>query len=613
MEKIASELKMSELKQVNLCKAYEALQSEASTVLLLTVQWKDLDDHFNVTRMALQEKLEELVEREKNVEARENELGDNDSLLNSEIDLKSKRLVEIGKTIDERRKVLKLIGREADSLNLSIQEKRRELEITAKQSGAAKELVVEKERELDCLKKEVNNRVKILGILERTRTQRSEEVESKEKELGSVRGMLKKCKEDLEFKERQMQSIRRSLEDYRKEFMLRKEQIKMKEERLHAIEESIAECGIELGMKEKELDLIQKDFELKKRNFVSLKKSMDQCAYEFDSKERKFEGLITALKAKETPSELEISELGLAYKRVEEFLKDVELKEKNLASLQRLVEERFHELEKRESQFEATRKEFGLIRNTLAFQAMEKKNAVDPRVKIEPSDNDCNCDDFLSFARYQYCITNGHFLLVLLSEQLKKQESLCTEIYTVLQRSPKPAKLVLDAVRGFYPRHSSKENTSFDLGIVRSSCILLMEQLAKASPEISPQVREEAMKLAGEWKAKMTVKAENVLEVLGFVQLLASYGLASGFDADELRSILDVAGSSSQASELRRTLCIADKAPGELFCFYIYKSCLTCGGLDLKIQDFGHFFKFMSEWQFSWFVSYYRYTQHWDP
>ena len=42
------------------------------------------------------------------------------------------------------------------------------------------------------------------------------------------------------------------------------------------------------------------------------------------------------------------------------------------------------------------------------------------------------------------------------------------------------------------------------------------------------------MSLAMEWRMKMRVDAENSLEVLGFLQLLASYRLASAFDADEL-------------------------------------------------------------------------------
>ncbi|XP_024021988.1 uncharacterized protein LOC112091775 [Morus notabilis] len=523
MEKIESDMKISELKQVSLCKAYEALHSEASTVLLLTLQWKDLDEHFNTTRNSLREKFEELLEREKS-------------------------------------------------------ENRRELEVAVKKKLATQESVAERQKELDKVKKEIKDRAKKLDSLERSVRQRSEEFESKGKELNSVRGTLKKCREDLDCKERQLYSIRRSLEDNRKEVELIDDQlkksrnsihdcdleIKLREQRLQAIQDSTAERSIELEMKEKELDLLCKDLELERKMFVSLKKSVEQCTSGFDAKERKFEALMKALQVKETSSESKIEELGLTHKRVNECLKELELKEKNFASLQRQVEERFHELEKREKQFEATKKEFDSIRNTLAFRSMVKTKAPNSHVKIEQSDNDQNSGDFPSLASNQSCITNGHSLQVLLSEQLKKQESLCTDIYTVLQRSPDPAKLVLDAIQGFFPSHSSAANTSLDLGIVRSGCILLLEQLMKASPPISPQVREEAMKLAGDWKAKMTLNAPNVLEVLGFVRLLASYGLASAFDADEVRSLLDVVSANGQASELRRTLCVADKVPVDI-------------------------------------------------
>lgn len=578
MEKIESDLKISELKQVSLCKAYEALHSEASTVLLLTLQWKDLDEHFNTTRNSLREKFEELLEREKSVAAREKQLEDEDSRLNSEIGLKSKRLDEIESMTEESRKELELNEQQVRSLNLSIQENRRELEVAVKKKLATQESVAERQKELDKVKKEIKDRAKKLDSLERSVRQRSEEFESKGKELNSVRGTLKKCREDLDCKERQLYSIRRSLEDNRKEVELIDDQlkksrnsiydcdleIKLREQRLQAIQDSTAERSIELEMKEKELDLLCKDLELERKMFVSLKKSVEQCTSGFDAKERKFEALMKALQVKETSSESKIEELGLTHKRVNECLKELELKEKNFASLQRQVEERFHELEKREKQFEATEKEFDSIRNTLAFRSMVKTKAPNYHVKVEQSDNDQNSGDFPSLASNQSCITNGHSLQVLLSEQLKKQESLCTDIYTVLQRSPDPAKLVLDAIQGFFPSQSSAENASLDLSIVRSGCILLLEQLMKASPPISPQVREEAMKLAGDWKGKMTLNAPNVLEVLGFVRLLACYGLASAFDADEVRSLLDVVSANGQASELRRTLCVADKAPGEL-------------------------------------------------
>ncbi|KDP23588.1 hypothetical protein JCGZ_23421 [Jatropha curcas] len=56
----------------------------------------------------------------------------------------------------------------------------------------------------------------------------------------------------------------------------------------------------------------------------------------------------------------------------------------------------------------------------------------------------------------------------------------------------------------------------------------------------------------------MKVDAEHYLEVLGFLQLLASYGLVSEFDADELFTQLEVVAQHSQA-ELLRVLGFADK------------------------------------------------------
>ena len=578
METITSDLKISKLKQDSLCKAYETLHSEASSILLLTLQWKDLEDHFNSTRKSLKDELEKLVERETKVGDREKELEDKESKLKMEIELKAESLDGIEKRIEERNQ----------SFELSIQEKRQELEITVKQYHAAQRLVAEKEKEVDGLAKAIKERTKKLDSLERSIRQKSEEVEVKGNEVELIRGMLKKCKDDVYVKERH---FRRSVEDHKKEIEQKEEhlrvlcrsihecekEIKLREEKVCGIEYSIFEGSVEFELMKKKLDLMFMDEEVKRKSFVSLKQSVDKCVYEFDMKEKQFRDLMESLEVKEGELESKIEELGLIHKRVIESFEEVESKEKNVVSLQRLMEERFSELEKREDQFEdrvneftLRQKEFDSIQNlkSTEFGVKEKIDLFHSRVKFEKSEANLSSANFMSFASYQYRITNGQFLQMLLSEQLRRHDFRCSELFAVLQTSSDPAKLVLEAVQGFYPLHSSMKEMEFDLNIIRRSCILLLEQLMKASPDISPQVREEAIKLAGDWKSKMTVttEKENSLEVLGFLQLLASYRLASAFDGDEVRRLLDVVGQNREAYELRRVLCIADEAHGELFC-----------------------------------------------
>ncbi|XP_024021987.1 uncharacterized protein LOC21393521 [Morus notabilis] len=150
--------------------------------------------------------------------------------------------------------------------------------------------------------------------------------------------------------------------------------------------------------------------------------------------------------------------------------------------------------------------------------------------------------------------------LVVLNEHLKKHNLICNEIFTALKASSDPAKLALHAMQGIYHLNSSAKNHKFGKSFVGRSCIVLSESLMKASSEINPQERNEAMKLARDWKAKIIAATENRFAVFSFLQFVASYGLASTIDANELRSLLDVVGLNGQALQLSSSICAVDKA-----------------------------------------------------
>jgi len=108
-----------------------------------------------------------------------------------------------------------------------------------------------------------------------------------------------------------------------------------------------------------------------------------------------------------------------------------------------------------------------------------------------------------------------------------------------------------------------KGDVEFDESIVQGSCVLLLEQLLELSPDIKPQVKQEAMRLANDWRIKMRVDADHSLEVLGFLQLLASYRLASSFDADELVKYLEKVAEDDHLRDLCGVLGLDDKIPGK--------------------------------------------------
>ncbi|PON63140.1 Frigida-like [Trema orientale] len=599
MENITSELKISELKQGSLFKAYEELHSQASSILMFSLQWRDLEAHFGSTRKLIETGLEQLIEREKDLISREKELEAKGSELNSNLALKETQLGGIERLIEELSKLLESNKQHVDSLESLIQENREELHVKERQYAEIQRLIGEKEREFDhikCCIKEGEERFEYvkgcikegeekLEVLEKRVKQKSEEAESKAKEVDSIRRTLRGYKDDIELKDRQFNGIRRSLEERKKEIELREEQlrvcrssindcdreIKVKEKKLNSIQNSIAECSNELESKERRLDLLKKDVELKEKNLVWLCRMVDQCAQKFEVKEREFEAFLGKLELREKFCESKFGELGVLEKKVNDWLKEVETREKNLVVLQNLVNERYEEVEKKETEFEKRIGEFKLSENELALsqkstelRAKEKTISLHSQVKIEQSeDTHINNAIVPLTTNSQYFIPmEGKDLQLLLNGHLKRHDLLCSEISSVLQASLDAAKLVLDAMQGFYPSNSSTEATeTFDVNIVRRSCILLLEQLMQASPQISSQVRDEALKLAVDWKAKMIVANENFLEVLGFLQFLASYRLASAFDPNELRILFDIVGHHRQASELRQFLCPPDKTP----------------------------------------------------
>ncbi|PON63144.1 Frigida-like [Trema orientale] len=520
MEKIASDFRLSELKQGNLNKDFDELHSRASS------EWKELENHLDSTRSSLQTVFEQLVERENDILYREKQLEDRE--------VKVKQL---------------------DGIEKLCKELSEELELKKKQHNAVLIKIEEKERELSHVEKSVSESKNKLDSLERSIRQKSEENQ----------GMFKKFDEVAELKEDLLNAMQRALEKCMKEYELKKEQlnvcqssidecgkeIKMKEEKLNSIQNSIVECSYELKLKEDQLDLVRK---LKEKILGSLEKLMHRYAHELDAKARKFENFVKVFEVKEESLESKFEELYLIDNKVNGCLREFELKDKNFASLQRLVEERSRELEIKESEFEARVKEFKLreeefesIRKS-AEMGVKEKTKIPPSVVIigqsEQNHSSSSC--------HQSCLTKEKKdLFWLLNQHLKRQELLCSQIFTVLKASSDPVKLALDAVRGIYQLRLSREHTEFDASIARAGCNLLLELLMKVSPEINPQARDEAMKLASDWKAKMKVASYNGLEVLDFLQFLVSFRLVSAFDVNELRSLFDAFCPNRQASQLQ--------------------------------------------------------------
>lgn len=121
---------------------------------------------------------------------------------------------------------------------------------------------------------------------------------------------------------------------------------------------------------------------------------------------------------------------------------------------------------------------------------------------------------------------DGKSLLSFLNSHLVEHELLQNEVSTAFQISDDAAKIVLDAVEGFYRSHPQEQDAR--------SCIFLLEQLMRLSPHIVVDVKETAQKIAADWKAKIRAEFESPSVILGFLLFLSTFKLASTFDAVEI-------------------------------------------------------------------------------
>lgn len=164
-------------------------------------------------------------------------------------------------------------------------------------------------------------------------------------------------------------------------------------------------------------------------------------------------------------------------------------------------------------------------------------------------------------------------------ENLKNFSSIWKEQLSVaLGSAADPARLVLDALEGFFPpKEMTHEEDNRDAALhgMRQSCLILMEALSDFLSKadcatdnfLNPQTQQQAKFIANEWKPKLTGECINAangysLEAEGFLRLLATFRIASEFDEEELCKYVLAVAHHWQATELCRSLDLTQKVPG---------------------------------------------------
>lgn len=164
-----------------------------------------------------------------------------------------------------------------------------------------------------------------------------------------------------------------------------------------------------------------------------------------------------------------------------------------------------------------------------------------------------------------------------ISDNRKNLAAIREEIPIAFRAAADPASLVLDSLKGFYslePSTDAKKDANL-LGL-RRTCIMLMECLSilltnlgeeSISVIISESCKERAKAIAEEWKPKLDdldvdASSGNSLEAHAFLQLLATFGINSDFDQENLSKLIPMVSRRRQTADLCRSLGLSDKMPG---------------------------------------------------
>ncbi|XP_059289667.1 FRIGIDA-like protein 3 [Lycium ferocissimum] len=156
----------------------------------------------------------------------------------------------------------------------------------------------------------------------------------------------------------------------------------------------------------------------------------------------------------------------------------------------------------------------------------------------------------------------------IMEESKKNMTSISEELSVALDGATDPVRLVLASLEFFY------SNDESNIQSLRQACLVCMEAiatlLAKAKPGadhlLYPGIKQQAKAIADEWKPKLATAGTDAanrasLETEAFLQLLATFRIASEFDEEELCKLVLAVAHNRQAPELCRSLGLAHKMP----------------------------------------------------
>uniref|UniRef100_A0A7N0TG56 FRIGIDA-like protein n=1 Tax=Kalanchoe fedtschenkoi TaxID=63787 RepID=A0A7N0TG56_KALFE len=494
-EEVTDRVKLAVLKKDELMRNLDSLRAQSSSLLEVSVRWKDIESYFDSTFKLIETKTQEGVDairvreeegkvvaekRAEEMRVREERAGVLRSAIFGNIYEERKRLVEMEREIEERGKRVELAEKKAEMLKKGVEEgairledERKRLE---KEIVDMRNVVEWRGKRLDQRKKEIDATLK--------------EVEGRESEIEVEKKMAESRSAELDMKEKKLCDIERAVDDISAELKVKRNE--------------------NIGLQQEVLLLTQK-LDVRKTNSSN-----------FTGKSRggeREEQLSSILKLHHD-SQLHES-VGITAAYCSSTLNDFDRNQ--------LVYGTASDAD----QLNAA--EFPSTNNAARLSVIEYQSA--------------------SIAAGSSCVDtalDGRTLQMYFNDLSSNVESWQDEILPVLLKLSDPAKVVLDAMVGFYPPHQIIDGKEFEASVVRRTCLCLLRNLSNLSAGVNATVRDEALRLAFEWKEKMRITDQ--LEVAGFMDLVLTYRLAKEFSGLELLNLSKIVSAGPPPLKLLRDL-----------------------------------------------------------
>ncbi|KAK9735372.1 hypothetical protein RND81_04G202200 [Saponaria officinalis] len=428
--------------------------------------------------------------------------------------------------IKERSQALDLKEKLVDEHCMAEELREQETDERCEEMELEKRRIREQILELERREGEISARLREVELKEGVVDERSRALELKEREIDGLNKDIESKRCGLVFEENRMSRVRMELDRRKREQELKDKKLNEDIDSLKAKERQINNGLIELNSAEskmKELNAGFQELEVKKK---LLKEYSDQLV--LLDKQIKEDRLGLEVKEKQISQSLEASESR--EKRNHEHSEALKLRQKE-------IEEKGLALELKEAEFIKRRQE---------HESRLKVITDVPLMETEHLANDLRVD-------------NGETLQLLLNDRVDEHCFMGEAILKALKSYNDPPGLVLSALNGFFPPHLRNHNVVDTASTVRSSCVLLLEQLMNMRPEVCRNVSSKAEEMTRLWRQKMEENGESRIVVLGFLLLVAAYRLTPQFEKDELKRLWEIVNQHRLAPRLRFELDLFDE------------------------------------------------------